>query len=40
MSKGKKLQSLRDSIDALDDQLLQLISNRARLAQQAGELAR
>lgn len=35
MSKEKKLQSLRDSIDALDGQLLQLISERARLAQQA-----
>ncbi|MEE8343576.1 MAG: prephenate dehydratase [Gammaproteobacteria bacterium] len=35
MSKERKLQSLRDSIDTLDDQLLQLISERARLAQQA-----
>jgi len=34
MSEDKKLQSLRESIDKLDSQLLELINERARLAQQ------
>ncbi|MEN8175660.1 MAG: chorismate mutase, partial [Pseudomonadota bacterium] len=38
MSKDKRLGSIRDRIDAVDEQLLALISERADLAQQVAEV--
>ena len=35
---SEQLKQLRDQIDAIDDELLQLISKRAELAQQIGKI--
>src|SRR3990172_5554523 len=40
MGDNKTLQSLRDRIDDLDDRLLELVNERARLAQQTAQIKR
>ena len=38
MNEKKKLEKIRSDIDSLDKQLLELISNRARLAQEIAKI--